>query len=134
MKKHHVLALCKADNDLRNDAPRKSLTPTEREAVLAKTAGACHVCGGRAGRSWQADHVVPHRLKGPHSVSNYLPICRACKMLRRSHAPEVQRMVLQLGLYARSEINKQSELGERLVQMYLRRKRTNKLRQKSDSR
>ena len=88
------------------------------------------MCGGRAGRTWQADHVVPHRLGGTHSIENYLPICRKCNVTRRSHSPEVQRVIMRLGTYARAEVKGQTELGEQLVQLFLRRDKGNRARLK----
>lgn len=49
---------------------RRSLSPKQRAYVLAKTAGTCHVRGGRVGRGWQADHVIPHQHGGAHSLDN----------------------------------------------------------------
>ncbi|MDP6372915.1 MAG: HNH endonuclease [Vicinamibacterales bacterium] len=130
MKHHHLRRLCTVGQDLRNSAPRSTLTASERKEVLVKTDGNCHVCGGRAGKAWQADHVIPHRLGGAHSMDNYLAICRTCNVTRRSHAPEVQRVIMRLGTYARAEINRKTDLGEELVQLFLRRDQGNRARRK----
>src|SRR5690606_9620590 len=41
---------------------RQSLTPRQRAAVLAKTGGRCHICGGKIRRAslWHADHILAH--------------------------------------------------------------------------
>ncbi len=47
---------------------RQSLSKAERDEVFSKTAGRCHVCGGRieAGEPWEADHVFAHASGGTH--------------------------------------------------------------------
>ena len=130
MKHHHIRRLCETADGPSSATPRLRLTEEQRAEVFAKTAGTCHVCGGRAGRSWQADHVVPHRLGGEHSVENYLPICRECNVLRRSHSPQVMKLILRLGTYARREIGNGTDLGEQLIQVLLQRQKTNRARRR----
>ena len=107
---------------------RGSLTAAERSSVLKKTGGTCHVCGGRVGKHWQADHVVPHRRGGLATLENYLPICKECNRLRWFHAPEVIRLILRLGIYAKLESRRETELGERLVVLVRKRLRENRKR------
>jgi 5-methylcytosine-specific restriction endonuclease McrA len=127
MKHNHIRTLCMKDVR-RSTTVRHALTPGERREVFRKTGGKCHVCGGRAGKQWQADHVVPHRLAGKHALDNYLPVCRDCNTLRRSHAPKVQQLIMRLGTYARNEIRNQTVLGEQLLALLLRRWNTNRTR------
>jgi 5-methylcytosine-specific restriction endonuclease McrA len=96
---------------------RRSLTPRQRAHVFAKTAGTCHVCGGEAGKGWQADHVIPHQHGGAHSLDNYLPICKECNRLRWSYRPEVLRLMLRLGVYIKHEIRHDTKLGRRLIKL-----------------
>jgi 5-methylcytosine-specific restriction endonuclease McrA len=96
--------------------------------VFAKTAGTCHVCGDAAGKSWQADHIKPHRLGGSDRVENYLPICRVCNTIRRGHAPKVLQLIMRLGTYARREIRHETGVGEELVRILLSRYKTNRIR------
>lgn len=35
---------------------RQSLTPSERQAIMDKTGGRCHICGGEIEPDWTADH------------------------------------------------------------------------------
>lgn len=77
---------------------------TFAEAVLA---------GG--GRRWQADHVIPHYFGGHARLENYLPICKECNRLRWFHAPEVIRLIMRLGIYAKNEIRHETKLGEVIV-------------------
>jgi len=132
MKHHHIRRLCLIEGP-GSSAQRAALTPTERKKVLEKTAGACHVCGGRAGRSWQADHVTPHRLGGKHSLKNYLPVCRTCNTLRRSHSPKVQQLIIRLGTYGRNEIRQGTPVGEQLLRILLGRQNVNRARRKASS-
>ena len=46
---------------------RLALSPKQREAVLKKTAGRCHVCGGSIEDTWCADHVFAHSHGGLHT-------------------------------------------------------------------
>jgi 5-methylcytosine-specific restriction endonuclease McrA len=130
MKHNHIRRLCAASDVKSNPAPRMALTDSQRAQLLAKTAGTCHACGGRAGRAWQADHVIPYRLGGAHSVNNYLPICGECNKIRRSHSPAVLRLLMRLGTYARNEIRRETDLGEQLIRIYLRWQRSNRARRK----
>src|ERR1700680_835891 len=103
MKQHHIRRICARVKGPENTQLRVSLTSGQRTTVFRKTGGTCHVCGGRAGKGWQADHVVPHRLGGSASWDNYLPICRECNGLRWSHTPKELRLIMRLGVYAKNE-------------------------------
>ena len=127
MKRHHIQRLCELSK-VSNGERRTPISGAVRVEVLKKTRGTCHVCGGRAGKSWQADHVVPHRLGGTSDVSNLLPICPACNVLKRSHEPGVLRLILQLGMCARSEIRKDTPLGRGLLDAVMGRNRSNRQR------
>jgi 5-methylcytosine-specific restriction endonuclease McrA len=99
--------------------------------VLKKTGGTCHVCGGAVGRKWQADHVVPHKLGGQARLENYLPICKECNRLRWFHAPDVVRLIMRLGVYAKNEIRHESALGDQLVALLRKRLRDSRKRRAS---
>jgi 5-methylcytosine-specific restriction endonuclease McrA len=92
MKAIHIQAICAKRYQKRRRDRRGSLTPSVRREIWAKTGGTCHVCGGRAGKRWQADHVVPWQLGGGRTADNYLPICRECNGLRWNHEPRVLRL------------------------------------------
>jgi hypothetical protein len=66
-------------------------------------------------------------------VDNYLPICRECNTIRRGHDPAVLRLIMRLGTYARNEIRHETELGERLIPLFLRRQRVNRSRRKAST-
>jgi hypothetical protein len=67
----------------RNDrSPRAILTKTERSAVLAKTDGRCHICGGAINADdWQADHVLARSTGGKHAVDNYFQLIRSATII-----------------------------------------------------
>ena len=69
-----IRAICARRVRATNGIPRGSLTTSERKQVWAKTGGTCHVCGGRVGKRWEVDHVIPPHLGGTRSLDNYLPI------------------------------------------------------------
>ena len=99
----------------RNPTPTRGLTSKQRVRIRAKTGGTCHVCGGPLGSDWQADHVVPHHLGGPHTEDNYLPACRTCNRLRWMYSPRVLQLVIRFGLIAKQEIRHNTQLGEQLL-------------------
>jgi 5-methylcytosine-specific restriction endonuclease McrA len=133
MRLQTIRRLCGRPGKAQAAEARVSLTSAERATVRAKTAGTCHVCGGRVGRRWQADHVVPHRLGGKAALENYLPICGECNRLRWFHAPEVIRLIMRLGVYAKNEIRHDTELGGALVLLLRTRLRGNRKRRDSRS-
>jgi 5-methylcytosine-specific restriction endonuclease McrA len=67
---------------------RQSLTPTQRSAVLIKTAGRCHICGGHINSEWATDHVLAHAQGGEHTVDNYLPAHAICNRARWFYSTE----------------------------------------------
>jgi hypothetical protein len=99
---------------------RVKLSSERRRAVRAKTGGSCHVCGGRLGKDWQVDHVVPHKRGGVAHESNYLPACRQCNRLRWGYRPEVIRLMLRFGRCAKQEIRHRRPLGDNLIEVALR--------------
>ena len=99
---------------------RRSLTQKERLEVQKKTSSTCHFCGGKLNRRWQADHVIAHLFGGECSVENCLPICIECNRLRWSYPPEVLRLMLRFGRYAKQEIRHGTKLGDQLVRLAMR--------------
>jgi 5-methylcytosine-specific restriction endonuclease McrA len=93
--------------------PRRiALTPDEREIVLAKTAGRCHVCGGQIVDSkWHADHVLAHSGGGVHSVDNYLPAHPTCNNYRWDYLDGEFQEILRLGVWLRTQIENDSPVG-----------------------
>lgn len=128
MKTAHIQAICEKVDRKKRDERRGSLTPAVRKEVWAKTRGTCHMCGGRAGRRWQADHVVPWHLGGSRTADNYLPICHECNRLRWSHDPKVLRLIFRMGVYAKNAIRHNTTLGQEMIRVLRRRLGTNRKR------
>jgi HNH endonuclease len=134
MKAIHIQAICaKRYRKGRRDR-RGSLTVSVRKEIWAKIGGTCHVCGGRAGKRWQADHVVPWHLGGSRTADNYLPICRECNGLRWSHEPRVLRLIIRMGVYAKTAIRHNTTLGKEMIRVLRRRMGTNRKRRSKGSR
>jgi len=50
-------------------------------------------------------------------LDNYLPICKECNRLRWSYRPDVLRLIIRLGVYAKHEIRQDTKLGKRLIRL-----------------
>ena len=88
------------------------LTKEERLLILAKTDSKCHICGqGISLTEFQADHVVSHIRGGIHRVDNYLPACFICNNYRWHYLPEEMQLILKIGVWAKTEIERKSSLG-----------------------
>jgi 5-methylcytosine-specific restriction endonuclease McrA len=91
---------------------RKRLSSAERDTILEKTDGRCHLCGGPIDGAWEADHVLAHIRGGGDSVDNYLPAHRICNNYRWFYLAEEFQEILRLGVWLRTQIEKQTRLGE----------------------
>lgn len=100
--------------------------------VFSKTGGRCHFCGAKIrfdnrGFSqnpkghWEVDHIVQRRHGGEDSVDNYLPACTTCNRLRWSKTGDELQQRLFMGYIAYKEMEKGTELGEQLRDLYDRR-------------
>jgi hypothetical protein len=94
---------------------REALSAADRAAVLAKTGGRCHLCGGRVLKRWTADHVLAHARGGPHAVDNYLPAHSLCNGYKWSYGAEEFQWVLKIGVWARRQMEAGSALGEGML-------------------
>jgi 5-methylcytosine-specific restriction endonuclease McrA len=112
--------------------PTGSRRGVSRAEVQEKTASNCHMCGDDLPKKWQIGHVKAYRRGGVSTVQNCLPICPECNRLRWSYRPEVLRMILQLGRYAKQAIRgkggKPTPLGEELIELHVRSKWSNRRR------
>ena len=97
---------------------RRNPTPKQRDLIRQKTGGLCHSCGGRLGPRWQADHVKPVALGGDSGPDNFLPACRTCNRLKWHRKPVGIREILRLGIYARNEIYRGTDVGQKLKAIY----------------
>ena len=96
---------------LRDKVIRQPLSKAERLAIFEKTGGRCHICGGVIDGDWEADHVFSHSLGGQHSVDNYLPAHAICNNYRWFYGTEEFQWILKLGVWLRTQIEKQTTVG-----------------------
>ena len=54
---------------------------------------------------------MAHSAGGSHSVDNYLPAHAACNNYRWDYLPEEFQLILKLGVWARTEIERQTPVG-----------------------
>jgi 5-methylcytosine-specific restriction endonuclease McrA len=106
--------------ELRDRVFRKSLSSREREEVLAKTGGRCHICGDPIKGKWQADHLSSHSLGGDHSIDNFLPAHPVCNRGRFFYKPEEFQLILKLGVWLRTQIETETPFGQRAATAYLK--------------
>lgn len=98
--------------------------------VFEKFKGSCHFCGDEIQfdkhgyspdlrGSWEVDHVVHVKHGGASNLDNYLPACTRCNQLRSGRSGRSLRLVLSMGLAAKSEAYhyKDSEIGAKLRRM-----------------
>jgi len=88
------------------------LSQKDRLLILQKTDNKCHICGQIITlEEFQADHVVSHVSGGSHKIDNYLPACFICNNYRWHYLPEELQLILKLGVWAKTEIEKQTSSG-----------------------
>jgi hypothetical protein len=98
---------------------RQSLTHSERLAIMNKTGRRCHICGGKIGQDWTADHVFAHAQGGSHDTGNYLPAHPICNQYRWFFGPEEFQWILKLGVWFRTQIQKKKPDALRLADGFL---------------
>ena len=99
---------------------RKSLTLKERRQILDKTDSKCHICGGEIHGSWQADHVLAHSGGGRHSIDNYLAAHPMCNNYRWDYLAEEFQEILRLGVWLRTKIEQNTQLGKFVAAEFLK--------------
>jgi len=107
------------------------MTESERRKVFDKTSGHCHFCGDALDPSaWQLDHVIQRGKGGRSSSENYLPACGKCNHLRWHRTGAGLRELILLGLVAKDEIKKKTDLGEMIDEQLKKRLARNAGRRK----
>jgi hypothetical protein len=87
------------------DIKRAALTKKQRELVLAKTDGRCHVCGIELeAQGFHVDHIKSHITGGLHMENNYLPSCNTCNNLRWHYSSEEIQVIMKLGRWLKTKI------------------------------
>jgi hypothetical protein len=98
---------------------RAVLTRADRDEVLGKTGGRCHICGGIINANdWQADDILAHSTGGKHSVDNYLPAHSICNNYRWHYDAEEFQWILKLGVWMRTQIESETPLGQAAGQKF----------------
>src|SRR5689334_24271583 len=114
---------------------RQALTKEQRNLILNKTGGRCHICGGKIKKAenWQADHVLAHAHGGKHSVENYLAAHAICNNYRWHYGSEEFQWIMKLGIWIRTLIEKRDNLAMALAERFIKYERHRITRQKSNS-
>ena len=98
---------------------RTALARREREEVLKKTAGRCHICCGEVDPSWRVDHVQPPGEGGSNELDNLLPAHRLCNHYKWDYFPEENQWILKIGVWARRQILSNSQLGSQIASEFI---------------
>lgn len=128
----------RAQRTVRKDAERRQvrrprpLSTLERQQVYAKTAGNCHICGGIVDKRWQADHVLARSGGGSAEADNYLAAHRLCNNYRWDYLSEEFQIILKLGVWVRTQIEKQTVLGEQVASGFMAHEKGRRKRRKNE--
>jgi 5-methylcytosine-specific restriction endonuclease McrA len=108
------------------------LTKEERKIIHAKTGGKCHVCGQEVSvDKFEADHVKSYSSGGTSVTDNFLPACRTCNNYRWHYLPDEFKWILKLGVWARTEIAKETEIGKQMVSVFVGREKIREARRRN---
>jgi hypothetical protein len=102
---------------------RRSLNASQRREILMRTAGRCHICGGEIQGRWDADHVFSHSLGGQHTLANYLAAHPICNNYRWFYGTQEFQWILKLGVWLRTQIEKEERIGVEAGVRFLRHER-----------
>jgi len=70
------------------------------------------------GPRWHADHIASHTHGGEHAEENFLPAHAACNVDRWHYLPEEFQVIIRLGIWARSEVEKGGPLGVEIAERF----------------
>ncbi|MHB9065995.1 MAG: HNH endonuclease [Pirellulaceae bacterium] len=103
---------------------RKQLTDRQKSEIGGRTGFKCHCCGKRlnhANHKRQYDHIKAWSTGGRNGVENYLLSCDTCNMLRKAKLAEEIQLLMALGELARRAILEDTELGDHIARVAVRR-------------
>ncbi len=120
LRQLHILREKRKANEKLTRRKRQVLSKSERHQVQMKTDKKCHICGGKIVGTWDADHVLSQSGGGEHAVSNYLPAHKICNNYRWDYLPEEFQEILRLGVFARTQIEKETRVGRTLAEGFLK--------------
>ncbi len=115
--------------------PRKALKHEERAAILAKTGGRCHICGGLIAEDsdWEADHILRRCVGGDNQSDNYLPAHGLCNTYRWDHLPEEVQWVLKIGVWARKRMEGNSDMGRKMLHLFFQNEKRRERRRRGNN-
>ena len=129
-KRIYNLQLKRRKSKLKVPRP-SSLTEKQRKIIHSKTNGRCHFCGIKVPvDKFQADHVVSHTRGGTHKEDNYLASCFICNNYRWHYLPLELQIILKLGVWAKTEIEKQTTVGTKMAEKFSK-KESSRIRSKT---
>ena len=96
---------------------RRRIAKLGRDAILQKTGGRCHICGGNIAKDsyWEADHVFPAKRGGRSDIDNYLPTHGQCNSAKWDQSVEELQWVLKIGVWAKHEMEGKGKLGRLML-------------------
>jgi 5-methylcytosine-specific restriction endonuclease McrA len=128
----HLRLLHEQRKLLPRPARRLHLTSNERKTVFKKTGGLCHLCRGKLDeKEFAADHVLSHRAGGKPEIDNFLPAHGLCNGSRWFYSDEEFKWILRIGVWARKQIEDQTNIGRRMVPVFLEKEKKNEKRRNS---
>ncbi len=115
-----------------NRSKRIRLSKEQRKRIFDKTDGRCHVCGGAIDiNEFEADHVKNHTSGGLCNEENFLPSCGACNNYRWHYSPEELQWILKIGIWAKTQIAKETDIGKDLTDKFLKHESNREKRRKN---
>lgn len=117
----------------KNRQKRQRLSKPQRQTILEKTDGRCHICGGVIEGAWEADHVLSHSKGGVHSTENYLATHRTCNNYRWDYNSDEFQEIMKLGIWLRSQIEKQTKTGRDAAERFVKYETNRIMRRKQSS-
>jgi hypothetical protein len=112
-------------------SPRQRTSRREREAVLRKTNGCCHLCGGQITENkFAVGHVVAHAAGGQSLSDNYLAVHGTCNGSRWDYSPEEIQWILKMGVWARKQMEAKTPIGVKMVELFYQREKATEERRR----
>jgi len=103
-----------------NRSRRSRLSKEQRKRIFDKTDGRCHVCGCSIDiNDFEADHVKNHTSGGLCNEENFLPSCGHCNNYRWHYSPEELQWILKIGIWAKTQIAKETDIGKVITDKFL---------------
>jgi len=99
---------------------RSLLTKSDREKILTKTDKKCHICGWKIIWKREADHIFSHSKWWSNDINNYLPAHPICNNYRRDYLSEEFQLILKMGVWMRTQIEKKTNIGKLVWKDFLK--------------